>query len=32
MVRDAGLIYIDEAYIGDAIRALDICKSRESSN
>jgi hypothetical protein len=32
MVEDAGLIYIDEVYIGDAIRALDICKSRESSN
>jgi hypothetical protein len=25
IVEDAGLIYIDEVYIGDFVRALDIC-------
>jgi hypothetical protein len=29
MVEDAGLIYIDEVYIGDAVRAMDICKVRQ---
>lgn len=29
MVEDAGLIYIDEIYIGDAVRAMDICKLRQ---
>ena len=29
MVEDAGLIYIDEVYIGDAVRAMDICKPRQ---
>ena len=32
MVEDAGLIYIDEVYIGDAVRALDICKPRRPSD
>jgi len=32
MVEDAGLIYIDEVYIGDAVRALDICKPRPLSD
>ena len=30
--EDAGIIYIDEVYIGDAVRALDICKPRRPSD
>jgi CoA binding protein len=31
MIEEAGLIYIDEVYIADAVRAMDICKPRQSS-
>ena len=30
MVESAGLTYVDEVYIGDAVRTLDICKVRAS--
>ena len=30
MVESAGLTYIDEVYIGDAVRTLDICKVHPS--
>jgi len=32
MVEKAGLIYIDQVYIGDAVRAMDICKPRQAAN
>ena len=29
MVEDAKIVYIDEVYIGDAVRAMGICKLRQ---
>jgi predicted CoA-binding protein len=30
MAEDAGLICVDEIYVADAVRALDICKPRQT--